>query len=99
MSAQLQWLALQLWVLPLQAWHSSYGQGARKMTKINPQPVTLTIREIQALADRLFSRGVSHLSVDELNIKGDMLLASDIIMALIKGRSLEDTLTIRNGGN
>jgi hypothetical protein len=69
------------------------------MTKINPQPVTLTIREVQALADRLFSRGVSHFSVDELNIKGDMLLASDVIMAFIKGRQLEDTITIRSGGN
>jgi hypothetical protein len=73
------------------------GKGERKMTRINPQPATLTIREVFDLAERLFARGVSHFSVDELNMKGDMLLASDVIMALIKGRRLEDTITIRNG--
>ena len=69
------------------------------MTKINPQLATLTIREVYELAERLFNRGVSHFSVDELNMKGDMILASDVIMALIKGRRHEETLTIRDWGS
>ena len=67
------------------------------MTKINPQPFTMTIGEIQQLADRLFGRGVSHFSVDELNMKGDMLLASGVIFALIEGRPPEETITVRIG--
>jgi hypothetical protein len=36
----------------------------------------LTAREIEALADRLFSRGISVLSIDQPQVRADLIEAS-----------------------
>jgi hypothetical protein len=43
----------------------------------------LTVAEVQQLADRLFSRGVSRLMNDQPSVQSDMRAASRVIRALL----------------
>jgi hypothetical protein len=58
----------------------------------------LTAREIEALADRLFSRGISVLSLDQPQVRADLIEASRPLRALLRhyehatGRQLQTVL-------
>jgi hypothetical protein len=64
-----------------------------------PEPnhtlITISSREIQAVADRLYSRGVSSLSTCDRHCQADLIAGSRIIRALLRryerttGRQLE----------
>jgi hypothetical protein len=62
----------------------------------------LTAREIEALADRLFSRGISVLSLDQPQVRSDLIEASRTLRALLRhceratGRQLQ-TVVISGG--
>jgi hypothetical protein len=49
-----------------------------------PDIHTLSERELQALSDRLFSCGISHLSTIGPRERGDMIAASRAIRALLR---------------
>jgi hypothetical protein len=49
-----------------------------------PKMRTLLDRELQALSDRLFSAGISHLSTIGPRERGDMIAASRAIRALLR---------------
>jgi hypothetical protein len=49
----------------------------------NPNPITLTQDDMQTLADRLYSRGVSKLSADTTAQATDLRVASRVIRALL----------------
>jgi hypothetical protein len=69
-------------------------------TGISPSPtiLRLTEREVQALADRLFSRGISVLSLDRPEHRSDLITASRTLRALLRvyeqsaGRQLQTVL-------
>jgi hypothetical protein len=58
----------------------------------------LTAREIEALADRLFSRGISTLSIDQKEVRADLIEPSRTLRALLRyyehatGRQLQTVL-------
>lgn len=69
----------------------------------NTHVTTLTAKEVAALADRLFSRGVSGLSTCDPKCQRDMLAASRVLRELLRryerangGRQLECIMI--NGG-
>jgi hypothetical protein len=49
----------------------------------NPNPITLTQDDMQTLADRLYSRGVSKLSADTTEQATDLRVASRVIRRLL----------------
>jgi hypothetical protein len=61
-------------------------------------PVKLTADEVQYLADRLFSRGISSLSTECPRSKADLIAASRTLRALLRqyehatGRQLQTVL-------
>jgi hypothetical protein len=63
-----------------------------------PDPYTLSQRDIQALADRLYSRGVSTLAVSQTDVRCDLISASRTLRALLRqyelatGRPLQTVL-------
>jgi hypothetical protein len=63
-----------------------------------PEMHTLSQRELQALSDRLFSCGISHLSTIGPRERTDMIAASRAIRALLRhielktGRELQTVL-------
>ncbi len=58
---------------------------------------TITIPEIQSLAERLLSRGVSKLSDDRPEHAGDLRLAAKVIRAMARSFGRTDVVTIENG--
>jgi hypothetical protein len=63
----------------------------------------LTAGEVQSLADRLFSRGISRLSTDQPEARADLVAASQAIRALLiafehgTGRQLSTILVCGEG--
>ena len=53
---------------------------------------TITIRDIQSLADRLLSRGLSKLSDDRPEHAGDLRLAAKVIRAMARSFGHADQL-------
>jgi hypothetical protein len=47
------------------------------------KPTTMTANEVQSLADRLFSRGVSKLLDDSPSMQADLRTASRVIRSLL----------------
>ena len=58
---------------------------------------TITIRDIQSLADRLLSRGVSKLSDDRPEHAGDLRLAARALRAMARSFGRADIVTLENG--
>ena len=58
---------------------------------------TITIRDIQALADRLLSRGLSKLSDDRPEHAGDLRLAAKVIRAMARSFGHADVVALENG--
>jgi len=56
--------------------------------------ITITIREIQALADRLLSRGLSQLSNTGPELRRDLRLAAKVIRALARSFAPSDVVTV-----
>jgi hypothetical protein len=57
----------------------------------------MTTRDVQSLADRLLSRGVSKLSDDRPEHAGDLRLAAKVIRAMAQHFNSTDVITIENG--
>jgi hypothetical protein len=60
-------------------------------------PKTITIRDIQSLADRLSSRGLSKLSEERPEHAGDLRLAARVIRAMARSFAHADVGTLENG--
>ena len=58
---------------------------------------TITICDIQSLADRLLSRGLSKLSDDRPEHAGDLRLAAKVIRAMARSFGHADVVTLENG--
>jgi hypothetical protein len=58
---------------------------------------TITIRDVQSLADRLLSRGSTKLLDDRPEQQGDMRLAATVIRALARSFNSADIISIENG--
>jgi hypothetical protein len=58
---------------------------------------TITIRDIQSLADRLLSRGSSKLSDDRPEHAGDLRLAAKVLRAMARSFGYADVVTLENG--
>jgi hypothetical protein len=58
---------------------------------------TITIRDIQLLADRLLSHGLSKLSNDRPEHAGDLRLAAKVIRAMARSFGHTDVVTLENG--
>ena len=58
---------------------------------------TITIPEIQSLAERLLSRGVSKLSDDRPEHAGHLRLAAKVIRAMARSFGHADVVTLENG--
>jgi len=59
--------------------------------------VTLTFDEVQNLADRLLSRGLTKLSTETEHQQRDLKLASRVIRALARSFNRADVITVENG--
>ena len=57
----------------------------------------MTTRDVQSLADRLLSRGVSKLSDDRPEHAGDLRLAAKVIRAMAQHFNSTDVITTENG--
>ena len=60
----------------------------------DPYPTTLTAGDIQALADRLLSRGTSRLFVEQPELQSDLRLAALVIRALLQVVTVTETLIV-----
>jgi hypothetical protein len=58
---------------------------------------TIRITEIQSLADRLLSRGISKLAHGTPEQRRDLITASRVIRALLRSFNHGDAVTIENG--
>ena len=58
---------------------------------------TITIRDIQLLADRLLSRGLSELSNERPEHAGDLRLAAKVIRAMARSFARADVVTLEKG--
>ena len=57
----------------------------------------ITIRDIQSLADRLLSRGLSNPSDDRPEHAADLRLAAKVIRAMARSFGHADVVTLENG--
>jgi hypothetical protein len=68
-----------------------------EVASVMAEAKTITIRDVQSLADRLLSRGLSKLSDDRPEHAGDLRLAAKVIRAMARSFGQADVVTLENG--